>query len=276
MVKGCKKICFLLLLTGYFLFVGVNSKAAENQRVFDDARLLAKNDTLSLENQINEIQQEVNMDIVVVTTNDTNGKSAKEFADDYYDSADFGQGRGKSGSLILLDMYHREIYISTSGEMIGYLTDQRMEDILDNSYSYFSEKDYYSGLKVAINDIHKDIQKGIPDGAYQYDEATGKVIKYRTINLFDFGIAIVLGGILFVILYISVVNSYRMKYSSCTYLFRENSHLKLERKEDRFLHKTVTFRRVDRNQDSGMSGSGGSTIHTSSSGSSHGGGGRSF
>ena len=55
----------------------------------------------------------------------------------------FGTGSDQSGILFLIDMDNRELYISTNGQMIRYMTDSRINDVLDDVYNYAADADYY-------------------------------------------------------------------------------------------------------------------------------------
>ncbi|MBP5793935.1 MAG: TPM domain-containing protein, partial [Spirochaetaceae bacterium] len=74
-----------------------------------------------------EFLDKYNKEAVIVTTSDAQGKSAEAYADDFYDENDFGTGSGKDGVLFLIDMDNRKIHVSTSGSMIDYLEDWRIE-----------------------------------------------------------------------------------------------------------------------------------------------------
>ena len=60
----------------------------------------------------------------------SNSAEPRDFADNYLRTA---IGNDQNGSVLLFrDMGQREIYISTSGNMIDYLTDRRIDSILDD------------------------------------------------------------------------------------------------------------------------------------------------
>lgn len=104
---------------------------AQKTLVVDEANLMSPDQVLDLNDRANALSQEFNMDIVIVTTDDTGGKSSREFADDYFDYNGYGVGPNYDGILFLIDMDNRETYISTTGQGIRYLTDVRIEAVLD-------------------------------------------------------------------------------------------------------------------------------------------------
>ena len=117
---------------------------AQKTLVVDEANLMSPDQVLDLNDRANALSQEFNMDIVIVTTDDTGGKSSREFADDYFDYNGYGVGPNYDGILFLIDMDNRETYISTTGQGIRYLTDVRIEAVLDRVFdSGLLVGDYY-------------------------------------------------------------------------------------------------------------------------------------
>ena len=93
--------------------------------VVDDAKLLSQDEINELKVNIENFRENYNMDVVIVTSNDLQGKTPRDYADDYYDYNGYGLGDNKSGLLLLIDMDDRKIWISTSGDAIEYFTDNR-------------------------------------------------------------------------------------------------------------------------------------------------------
>ena len=58
-----------------------------------------------------EFKNQYNMDAVIVTSNNLNGKSQQDYADDYFDYNGYGVGEDKSGLLLLIDMDDRKVWI---------------------------------------------------------------------------------------------------------------------------------------------------------------------
>lgn len=139
-------ICFITIIPEI-------SVRAYSARVFDKANLLSPNEVSQLEYQVNNAISIMNMDLVVLTINDANGKTSKEYADDYYDYNGYGIGEDKSGALILIDMDNREIYISTTGKMMEKLTDLDIEAIIVSGHSNLNAKDYYGCFTNCVNFI---------------------------------------------------------------------------------------------------------------------------
>ncbi len=265
---------FLLIVTLGSVSVCAAEESADGRNVYDDAGLLTQSEQKAVEEQILALKEASGWNIFAVTTSDTGGKSTMAFADDFFDEHSPEQ---EDGVAVVIDMDNRQIYISTCGIAIRYLTDERIERILDDAYEEITDGEYKACLSVMLDGVERYYEDGIPNGQYNYDTETGKVSRYRSITFVEFLIALALGILCSVIVWLSVVGKYRLKSPTFHYDFRGNGHLDLRVREDRFINQTLTHRRIPRETSGGgHSSAGRSSTHTSSSGRSHGGGGRSF
>lgn len=268
-----RMICCLLTL----LCLCASVFAQGENRVFDQAGLFTAQQKQELDGLIEQVKETTGMDIAVVTTGNAKGKSARAYADDYYDQNGFGAGPRKSGALFLIDMDNREIYISTCGDMIDYLTDKRIDKILDSAYGKVTQEDYAGAAAAALQGIEKYVKAGVPGGAYRYDTETGKVTPYRSLKPTEVLIAILIALAAGIIPCAVIYSRYSGHAKEYSYPYQQKSKLTLTAQEDTFLHQTLTQRHIDTSSHTGGGSSGGgSSTHTSSGGSTHGGGGRSF
>lgn len=270
-----KKISLFFAVLLLILPCSFSVCAEQTGNVYDDASLLTDSEIGDLNEMIDGLGEESGWNVYAVTTEYAEGKSAMAYADDFFDTHSPQQ---EDGLVALIDMDNREIWISTCGEAVYYLTDQRMDDILDRAFDDVSEGEYAACFETMIEGVSECYRMGIPGDQYTYDMETGEVTRYRNYGwsmgeiLIAIAAALAAGGILFG----SVVGRYRLKFGTYKYAFRDNSTVLLRVQEDRFVNQTVTHRRIPRQSSSGGSSSGRSTVHRSSSGRSHGGGGRKF
>lgn len=246
---------------------------AEGFRVFDDADLFTQTEIDKLNAEANIIARDYDMDIILVTTNDTNGKSSREYADDYYDNNGFGLGTDADGILFLIDMDNREAYISTSGIGIRYLTDQRIESILEDVFDGgLANGDYYNASKSFLSSAKAYLKSGIPSDQYSQDEnEKGK----NSLTFLESIISIITGGLASIGFFFGIKSKYKMKNPVKPLNFRSNSVVNLASNEDRLIDTFITHKIIPKASNNNSS-SGKSTTHTSSSGKTHGGGGKSF
>lgn len=258
----------------------MEGNAEEVRSVYDNADLLTEEEEQKLRTLIKEYSNAWDLNVLAVTTENADGKTTKEYADDFYDMH-FPEDTQEDGVLYLIDMEHREIYISTSGIAIRYLTDQRIEHLLDAAYERVSEGDYYGTFVSFLENTGFYVQKGIPSDQYNYDVETGERDSYYPqyrITSTELLIALAAGFVSAAGAVLFVKAKYQLKFEDFHYDAYTDSEVQLSIKEDRLINTMVTHRRIPRNQENGRSGggSGRSSVHHSSSGRSHGGGGRKF
>ena len=273
MRKKCKLAVFLLTMS--VLFTGSSVMAAQQGNVYDNAGLLSGEEITAIDQKITTMTEATDWNIYAVTTYDAEGKSATAYADDFFD---YHSPEQEDGVVVLIDMDNREITISTCGEAIRYLTDSRIDGILDDAFYDVSEGEYGDCLNTMLDGVRDAYDAGVPSGQYNYDVETGEVSRYRTITLVEALIAFGLAAGTGIIIYVVVVGRYQLRFGTYQYEFRNNSTMLLRNKEDRFVHETTTHRRIPKQTSSGGGGSssGRSSTHRSSSGRSHGGGSRKF
>lgn len=233
--------------------------------VVDDANLLSENERNELIEDIEKFREKYNMDAVIVTSNDLEGKTPRDYADDYYDYNGYGLGNNKSGLLLLIDMDDRKIWISTSGDAIEYFTDNRIDSIISDISKYLSNGEYFDACNIFLTDIQYYMDSGVPEGQYTYSEED-KTLK---IGLIALGVAAVVASISCIV----VVNSYKNAKSVSSVNYVDNNSIVFTRRRDTFVNTFTTKTKIEKNN---SSGGGGSSTHTSSSGNTHGGRGGSF
>ena len=219
----------------------------------------------------------------MVTTAYAEGKSAGKYADDFYDTRFMGETE-EDGVLYLIDMDIREIFLSTSGIAIRYLTDSRIENILDEAFERVASGDYYGTFAAFFEETHNYLEMGIPEGQYNYDVETGMTDYYDSYEepaaLNGTGVIIALSaGLIAAAATIGFVTAkYQLKFEDFNYDAYTDSDIQFSVKSDLLVNKFVTHRRIPKNNGSSVRGGGGSrsSVHRSSGGRSHGGGGRKF
>lgn len=273
-----KKIKAMFLLLAMMLLSGGTAvMAAQEGNVYDDAELLSDSEISALNEQITTLQEKSGWNVYAVTTADAGGKSATAYADDFFDVHSPEQ---EDGVAVLIDMDNREITISTCGEAIRYLTDSRIDSILDDAYHDISNGAYGACLITMVTGVADAYDAGISGGQYNYDTETGRISRYHELTWGEILIVVLLACATGAVIYSVVVGKYRMRFGAYQYDFHENGNVELMVKEDRFINETTTHRRIPRQTGSGGGSShhssGRSSTHRSSSGRSHGGGSRKF
>lgn len=264
-----------------------NSDLADGKtRVFDEAGLFSEAEKSSMEEEIASMRKDMNMDVVIVTTDDAEGKSAEKYCEDFYINGNFGTGKDYSGVIFLIDMDNRELYIAPVGTMNRFLTDKRWNEILDNAYEGALNGDYAASAEAFLAGVRQYYAAGIPGGQYNYDRDTGKISIYRSITRLEALAALTVALLAAIGPCIGIMNRYAMKKErkqAGNYLkaYRVDCSFRFSANTDNLVNKTVTHIVIPKNNSGSHSGggvgssSGRSTTH-SSGGRSFGGGGRKF
>lgn len=103
----------------------------------DDANLLTAEEETKLLDKMKSLTQYGNIAFKSISTNST---TAEAYARNYYHEK-FGTD---SGTVFLIDMYTRMIYIFSDGYNHSVITNGKANIITDNIYKYASNKDYYN------------------------------------------------------------------------------------------------------------------------------------
>lgn len=217
MVEKMKKallwclVCLVCLVPCSGAALAAEADAAQDAAdgyVYDAAGLLTADEISDLNDEIASFMEESGWNVYAVTTDDAQGKSATAYADDFFDEHSPEQ---EDGVALLIDMDNREITISTCGIAIRYLTDSRIDNILDAAYAKISNGDYNGCMHSMLTGVENYYEKGISEGQYNYDSETGKISRYHVLTLGEiFGVlAVAIGA--GCIIYFTISNSYKVR-----------------------------------------------------------------
>ncbi len=272
-----------LLAVSLLFAAAPTALAAESgeQFVFDKADLLTTEEEDELNDMANNLAENFNMNFVILTTDDAEGKEAEAYADDFYMDNGFSDDGKDGGAIYLIDMDNRRVQVESAGDMkVRYITDDRVDGIIDAGYEDVKDGAYAAAFEAMLNATVDYIEDGVVDGKYTYDEDTGEYDYYDTgkeihqITLAEFlialGIALAAGGVAVS----CVIGTYYLKWGAYEYPYKEKAKLKISRKRDDFIGSHVSHRHIE--HESSSSDSGMTTTHDSSGGGNFGGGGRDF
>ena len=263
-----KGILFAWLFTILFAAGGqqVCFAAEENipqQTVYDDAALLTPEEIETLESELDAAGEKTGWNILMLTTDDTNGKTTQEYGDDFFDAI----AENGDGVALLIDMDNREIYVSTGGIAIQYLTDARIDTIVNDGYEPVSEGEYEQCLSVMLKDVLAYYDEGIPSNQYEETDEDITPAEYVVTSVI---LALIPGAIVFLVLVLFC----KLRNHKYTYDAHESGTVNIKKHSDVLVNTVVTHRHISENNNGNDSGR--STVHTSSSGVKHGGGGKKF
>lgn len=247
------------------------SSKVSKDYVVDNADLLTQTEENELSEKLQDISDELQFDVVVVTTNSIGSKTATEYADDYFDYNGYGRGSNNDGALFLVDMGDRKWAISTSGYGIEAIVDSALDDMEEEIVPYLKSGDY-DGAFNEFADLTYDIVNDAKNGKSYSNSTTSTTKNHKNIgtNLivaFSIGAGI---SLIIILVYRSKLKPVKFQKEAKEYIVPGSFNLR--RSNDVFLYFNITKVPIPKNNDSDDSGS----FHSSSSGSSHGGSSGSF
>lgn len=238
-----------------------------SEKVYDYADLFSEEEESSLYDQISSYISDSNFDMAIVTINSNSKGSSQIYADDFYDYNAFGTDSSRSGLLLLIDMDYREIYIATTGAAISVYGNNRYNDILDYIAPFMTAANYYTAssnfVKVATAYANLDSS----DNSRYTINGNGELVKD---NSYLWGVLIftIIGTAIVMFIMVRMNKMVFKAASSREYLNKDTKEANVIK--DSFKGSFVNKVKIDHDSNSG----GG--IHSGSSGTSHGGGGRGF
>lgn len=258
-----KKVLLALLC---LLFVGTNV-FADTKFLYDNANLLSEQDQQSLEQELTEASDSMNLNIVIVTVDeDIDDSHIREYADNKYDEL-FGKSDGIE---FLINMKNRNFYVSTVEGVIDKISDEKIDNIMnDYVYGDLANGNYYNAFKGFVKGFKYYYEKEDP-----IPEPVKKDYKFGVKNLIiSGGVAGVVSLIVFLV-FNGQLKSVKKKKVAHEYI-DQNSFV-LTGYSDFLINRHVSKSPIVRNDSGGHGGGGSHSSHVSSSGVSHGGHGGHF
>lgn len=136
--------------------------------VYDQEGLLSDSECEMLNAKLDELCRTYNVDVAIVTTASLDGKTAQEYADDFYEENDIGQGEDNDGILLMISGSERQYAITTTGYCIYVFTDDELEYISENFLPSLSDGDWFSACTSFISDCGPCLVAA-EDDDYSYD-----------------------------------------------------------------------------------------------------------
>ncbi len=258
------------------VLASTNTERTTTERVFDYADKLSEAEEDALRSLIAEVETETKCDIVLVTLNESLVEYAAQYeaqigpvptsqcvmvyADNFYDEHKFGYDMPHGAGVLFLDNWYREAdgwvynWLSTSGKAETSYSTSMIDNVI-NDVNAIVEEDPYAAYVSYVENVRRDMTSGSMSNNSSLDE----VLQPHYILIAALVIAVI-----FLLVNWSSKKGKRTT-TDRTYVVGGNPTFR--RREDRFLYKNVTKRKIEKSSSSG----GGH--HRSAGGHSHGGGG---
>lgn len=149
-------LLFILLIT---FLSPVKALDYKNQDTNYKAVIEDKADLLSEEEEhklLDQIIPLTEFGHIVFHSTDSNNTSVDTYANNYY----YSNYNNESGTIFLIDMSNRKIYIVSSGANYKTITRAKAEIITDNIYKYATNKKYYECASKAFEQVSTLLNNG--------------------------------------------------------------------------------------------------------------------
>ena len=93
--------------------------------------------------QADQLNEKIKGEVFIATTN--NKIDDIEYTTDRFLADRIGNDQ--NGSALMIDMGNRNLHVSTSGNMLDYINDARLDDMLDNIYDQMTAGNYYQAAR---------------------------------------------------------------------------------------------------------------------------------
>ena len=286
----CFVLCLLTALTLSVFSTNLGATLSGHTLVVDNAGLLSESDRQDLEQKAQSISNAHGCEVIILTVNSSGGKSAQDYAEDYYVDNDYGFGPDKNGIMLFLNMGERDYHVATRGSAISAFPDDTIFFLESRFKPDLSDGDYAEAFETYLD--YSDKILGVADGSLSQSEYDELNAEYKAFmngdeepsepNYVRKGIFSVilgaLGGFLPVSAQKSALKTVRKRRDAAGYAQEGSLHLDVNR--DTYLYSNVTSHVIQpqRVESSGghSIGTGHSTTHTHSSGATFGGHGGKF
>ncbi|MCY7771768.1 TPM domain-containing protein [Bacillus haynesii] len=251
LLRSAMILCMIFLV---FIPIASGAAASEQKRyIYDEAGLLTKQEIEKLETLAAKLGAERETDFIIVTTNDTNGRDVKKYAEDFYDEKAPGyQKKHGNAAVLTVDMEHREVYLAGFKKAEEYLNDARLDKIREKIMPDISDNHYEAAFEMFMKAAYDDMEK----------KPWADSIFFKT--WFQLLVSAVIAAIAVVIMKYN--SGGKVTVSASTYMNGDTSGV--IRKNDEYIRTTVTKqRKPSNNKSSGGGTTSGGHSHSGSRGS---------
>lgn len=240
--------------------------SAAGEHVYDEYGLMDAEQGAQLERFAAEVSEAHGFDVVIHTVPDFRDygfSDVYDYAVQFYEAGNFRD----NGSMLVLSMAERDYCVIFSGSVGAEAFTETGRDDLERAFlGFFRGGDYPTGFWSYIDSCDKYLtayEQGSPIGSGTDHSQEGYIPYYDTVQekpspalaLIPGIIAAIITGVCMAI----PMRSAKEKHDASDY----SSRLNLTRRQDMFLHRTVT--RTPKPQNNSSSGGGGSFHHSSGS-----------
>ena len=265
------KILFCFVLLAPLLLSSLTVQVfASAPRFMDEVGILTEAEASSILATLDETSNRLNFDLVILVTDNLQGRNITDFADRVYHQNNFGIGADDDGAILVVSFEPNNRQFEIVAQGFGYtaFTDSGIQDAFDRIQPFLRDGNYARAFNefVRISEEYVELARaGTPHGRNVGDRSI----------LFYIAVAVVIGVVVATI--ITLVMKGKLKsvaYQTGANQYMEGGSVNLTNQRDLFLYRNITRRPRPQNNGGGRGGGGG--FRSVGGGMARGGGGRGF
>ncbi|MBO5375122.1 MAG: TPM domain-containing protein [Clostridia bacterium] len=256
MIRLFKPLLIMIFVLATLSVLAITAFATSRPLLVDEEDIFTFEEEESLESLLGEISQKHRCELVVVTTATYGNKSARAFAESFYDNNGYGYGNDGTGVLLLISESNREYYICLTGEANDAFSRTRFNALENEILPELKQNDFYGAAF--------DFARKSDEILIKYESEKGSLDwqGFWVGVVISIIVAIVAGAITIVIMRRAMNNARPQKNAT---MYVKNGSFNLTVSRDMYLYSTIRRVAKPKSSSSGRSG-----------GRSHGGGGGRF
>lgn len=248
-----KKVIAILMAVMLCAALAVTAFAAQNPTIRDHADLLTASEEKKLQKKLDQIGEEYNVYLYVLTMESINGSPSLDYAEMMFWSNGLGYGEDQDGILLLVSMEERDWAIYTNGVGHDAVSNSEADEIGNRIAPLLKDEEYAAAFETFAEECEEYIDIEINGAPFPF-------LKVLFISLaVGAVVALIVTGIMK-----GQLKSVRMKAGASDYV-RPGS-MKVTLANEFFLYRTVTRRAKPKSSSSSGGGGGGGSRSGGSSG----------
>lgn len=264
-----KRICTVILTIILMSVATVTAFAEQNYdgnrqlpRLVDNADILEDSEEATLLKKLDEISERQKFDVVVVTVDSLEGKTATAYADDFYDYNGYGMGTNHDGVLLLVSMEARDYCMTATGFGNTAFTDAGKDYISEKFLEYLGDDKYVKAFDTYAELCDEFITQAKNGKPYDVNNMPKEPFPVFRNILIALGVGIIF-ALIVVLIMRSKMKTVRSQPAASDYM--KKGSMDITKSRDLFLYTHLDKTKIPKNENN----SGGTTTHTSSSGQTH-------
>lgn len=211
---------------------------AQRQAVglLDGAKVLTSQESEDLVKELDEISERQKVDVLAVTVDSLKGEEIEAYANDMYNSLEYGYGQNRDGVLLLISTQDRQWWISTHAFAQTALTQEGINYISDKFLPYMKKDDYAKAISTYAKLTGEFIEQARTGKPYDSGHMPKDPFNFMKSIIISLSISVVV-SLLLTSSMKAQLKSVRAKKQAYNYIDRDN--ININQSQDIFLYNKL-------------------------------------